>query len=197
MHNKDGFLHITKAELKVLLEVADNTRYAGVIINVKMQHVAVVDGVRVAICSDLGHFPSESLPIVMLPSAPLQRSYKACKAGGSILIALFDQTTGWCWYSGEAGTLVKSEIYAYSEMELPPYMQVIPEVAPHACSTVCIHPVYFAFLHDIVRAVRSQPPAVKNKRSSPLTISVGETTRDPIRFDCKQWFGAIMPCIVP
>ena len=161
-----------------------------------MQHVAVLDKVRAAICRDLGPFLSGSLPIVMLPFAPLQRAYKVCKASG-IRIELFDQTTGWCWYSGEAGTLVKSEIYAYSEMELPPYMQVIPEVAPHACSTVCIHPVYFAFLHDIVRAVRSQPPAVKNKRSSPLTISVGETTRDPIRCDCKQWFGAIMPCIVP
>ena len=185
MHNKDGLLHVTKAELKVLLEVADNARYEGVIINVKMQHVAVVDGVRVAICSDLGHFPSESLPIVMLPFAPLQRAYKVCKASG-IRIELFDQTTGWCWYSGEAGTLVKSEIYAYSEMELPPYMQV-----PHACSTVGINPVYFRFLCDIVKAV------TQDKHSSPLTISVGETTVDPIRFDCRQWCGAIMPCIVP
>ena len=191
MHNKDGLLHVTKAELKVLLEVADNARYEGVIINVKMQHVAVVDGVRVAICSDLGPFPSESLPIVMLPSAPLQRAYKACKAGGSILIALFDQTTGWCWYSGEAGTLVKSEICAYTETGLPPYMQVMPEIAPHACSTVGINPVYFRFLCDIVKAV------TQDKHSSPLTISVGETAMDPIRFDCRQWFGAIMPCRAP
>jgi hypothetical protein len=193
MHNKDGLLHVTKAELKVLLEVADNTRYAGVIINVKMQHVAVVDGVRAAICRDLGPFLSGSLPIVMLPFAPLQRAYKVCKASG-IRIELFDQTTGWCWYSDEAGTLVKSEICAYTETELPPYMQVIPEVAPYACSTVYINPVYFRFLYDIVKA---QPPAVKNKRSPPLAISVGKDALDPIRFDCKQWFGAIMPCIAP
>ena len=190
MHNKDGFLHITKAELKVLLEVADNALYAGVIINVKMQHVAVVDKVRVAICRDLGPFLSGSLPIVMLPFAPLQRAYKVCKASG-IRIELFDQTTGWCWYSDEAGTLVKSEICAYSEMKPPPYMQVIPEVAPHACSTVGINPVYFRFLCDIVKAV------TQDKHSSPLTISVGETAMDPTRFDCKQWFGAIMPCRAP